>query len=114
MQKQQAICLINKVTRNFCKYCRYLRCQNLAGMSQAWVVSAHMPKVEKNPKCTKHEGRKEIKKENDEKRMNKSVNTDELSTPQKLLQHMKQYIDDTKHSWCSPDSKVRKEIFEII
>ena len=74
MQKQQAICLINMVTRNFCKYCRYLRCQNQAGMSQAWVVSAHMPKVEKNPKYTKGDGRKDIKKESDEKRMNKSLN----------------------------------------
>ena len=52
---------------DFCKYCRYLRCQNQAGMSQAWVVSAHMPKVEKNPKYTKGDGKKDIKKESDER-----------------------------------------------
>ena len=114
IQKQEAICLINKVTRNFCKYCRYLRCQDLAGMSKAWVVSAHMPTVEKNPKSIKQDGKKEGKKEASDKEMNKSLNANEFFTPQQLLQQMNQYKDEEKYSWCSPDAKVCLEVRIIL
>ena len=108
IQKQEAICLISKVTRNFCKYCRYLRCQNSAGMSKAWVVSAHMPKVEKNPKALKNETKKDTRKEEEERRVIKPLNTEGFTTPEQLLEHMEQIRDEKKNGWCLPDTKVFK------
>ena len=48
-KKDQPTCEVNKQTRNNCKYCRYEKCINLAGMQSQWVISAHIPKVERKP-----------------------------------------------------------------
>ena len=37
---------MDRVTRNSCKLCRYTKCKS-AGMVMEWVVSAHIPRVEK-------------------------------------------------------------------
>ena len=47
--KEQPICDVNKLTRNNCKYCRYEKCMNMAGMKKQWVISAYIPKVKRNP-----------------------------------------------------------------
>ena len=109
LQKQEAICPISKVTRNFCKYCRYLRCLNSAGMCTAWVVSAQMPKVEKNPKMTKQDSQKE-KKKVEEKPINEYSANENILTPQQLLQHMAQTENDNKAKWRLPDIKVHRNI----
>ena len=109
LHKQEAICLISKVTRNFCKYCRYLRCLNSAGMSKAWVVSANMPRVEKNPKMTKQDNKKE-KKKVEEKPINECSTNEDISAPQQLIQHMAQIENDNKHKWFLPDIKVHRNI----
>lgn len=49
LQKGETTCLINKSTRNYCKYCRFKKCQMVAGMSRTWVKSVHIPKVERRP-----------------------------------------------------------------
>ena len=43
------ICDINKLTRNNCKYCRYEKCMDLAGMNTQYVISAYIPKVKRGP-----------------------------------------------------------------
>ena len=48
-EKEQPTCDVNKLTRNNCKYCRYEKCKDLAGMNSQWVISAHIPKVKRNP-----------------------------------------------------------------
>ena len=48
-KKEEPICDVNKLTRNNCKYCRYEKCMNRAGMNSQWVISAHIPKVERKP-----------------------------------------------------------------
>ena len=40
-------CAITKTTRAVCKYCRFVRCQTLAGMVKKWVVGQGVPKAEK-------------------------------------------------------------------
>ena len=45
--KKEVICTINKDNRNLCKYCRYMKCKNSAGMVEKWVLSAYMPEAEK-------------------------------------------------------------------
>ena len=37
----QLRCKPNKITRNGCKYCRYKRCRDNAGMVDKWVLSAY-------------------------------------------------------------------------
>ena len=75
-------------------------------MSKAWVVSAHMPKVEKNPKSPKQEAKKETRKEEEERKAIKPLNTEGFSTPEQLLEHMEQIRDEKKNGWCLPDTKV--------
>ena len=75
-------------------------------MSKAWVVSAHMPKVEKNPKSPKQEAKKETRKEEEERKVIKPLNTEGFSTPEQLLEHMEQIRDEKKNGWCLPDTKV--------
>ena len=77
-------------------------------MSKAWVVSAHMPKVEKNPKTLKNEARKETRKEDEDRRVIKPISTEGFSTPEQLLEHMEQIRDEKKNGWCLPDTKVFK------
>ena len=54
-KKEHPTCEINKETRNNCKYCRYEKCLNLAGMNCKWVISAHILKVGRNPNKKKPE-----------------------------------------------------------
>ena len=39
-EQTQHVCSISKLTRNVCKYCRFKRCENLAGMDKRWVLKA--------------------------------------------------------------------------
>ena len=39
-KNQKLLCNINEKDRNFCKYCRYKRCRDVAGLVQKWVPSA--------------------------------------------------------------------------
>ena len=78
-------------------------------MSKAWVVSANMPKVEKNPKMSKQDNKKE-KKKVEEKPINKYSSNEDISTPQQLIQHMAQIENDNKHKWFLPDIKVHRNI----
>ena len=39
-------CKPNKITRNGCKYCRYKRCRESAGLVDKWVLSAYTPTVQ--------------------------------------------------------------------
>ena len=47
-----AQCEMDKVTRNSCKMCRYTKCKS-AGMVMEWVLSAYIPRVEKQKCFTK-------------------------------------------------------------
>ena len=40
-------CKVNIATRKHCKYCRFERCQDVAGMKTSYVLSAQIPKQEK-------------------------------------------------------------------
>ena len=37
-EKEKSTCVVNKLTRNRCKYCRYEKCVSEAGMSGKWVM----------------------------------------------------------------------------
>ena len=78
-------------------------------MCQAWVVSAQMPKVEKNPKMTKEDSQKE-KKKVEEKPINEYSANENIFTPQQLLQHMAQTENDNRAKWRLPDIKVHTNI----
>lgn len=39
-RNQKLLCNIKEKDRNFCKYCRYKRCKDVAGLAQKWVPSA--------------------------------------------------------------------------
>ena len=41
----EPVCTISKNRRSACKYCRFTRCETLAGMVQRWVISAYKPRV---------------------------------------------------------------------
>ena len=47
-ERNHITCKINVTSRKSCKYCRYTRCQKNAGMVKNWVLSAHIPIVEKD------------------------------------------------------------------
>ena len=51
------MCNIVKEDRNICKYCRYKRCRDVAGLVQEWVPSAFKD-VEDNKKKKQVCGRK--------------------------------------------------------
>ena len=53
--EDKAHCKMDRVTRNSCKLCRYTKCRS-AGMIVEWVISAHIPRVEK-PKSTQKKKR---------------------------------------------------------
>ena len=42
----QLRCKPNKITRNGCKYCRYKRCKDNAGMVDKWVLCAYRTTVQ--------------------------------------------------------------------
>ena len=77
-------------------------------MSKAWVVSANMPRVEKNPKMINKDSKKD-KKKVEGKSMSNYFTNDDFSTPQQLIQHMAQAEHDNKHKWCLPDIKVHRD-----
>ena len=78
-------------------------------MSKAWVVSANMPRVEKNPKMTKQDSKKE-KKRVEEKPIGRYFPNEDFSTHQQFIQQMEQIQSDNKHIWCLPDIKVHRNI----
>ena len=47
----QLRCKPNKITRNGCKYCRYKRCRDNAGMVENWVLSAHTTEIQNEKNC---------------------------------------------------------------
>ena len=75
-------------------------------MSKAWVVSAHMPKVEKNPKTIKQKAKKDSKKEEEDRAITKPLVAEGFSTPEQLLIRMEQIKDEKKNGWCLPNTTV--------
>ena len=57
----QLSCKPDIITRNGCKYCRYKRCRDNAGMVDKWVLSAYTATVQNKKHCedikVKKEGR---------------------------------------------------------
>jgi len=50
-EKGNTLCTITLESRAAsCKYCRYQKCLNLAGLVPKWVVSQYIPKVERRKK----------------------------------------------------------------
>ena len=47
----QLRCKLDKTTRNGCKYCRYKRCRDNAGMVDKWVLSAYTTTVKNKSNC---------------------------------------------------------------
>ena len=41
--KQEVLCTINKINRNTCKYCRYVKCDKYSGMNKKWVSGGDTP-----------------------------------------------------------------------
>ena len=45
-QKNRVLCSKGVHQRKSCKYCRFERCQSLAGLERKWVISGHLPMAE--------------------------------------------------------------------
>ena len=45
-QKNKVLCSKGVHQRKSCKYCRFERCQSLAGLERKWVISGHIPMAE--------------------------------------------------------------------
>ena len=45
-ERNRVLCSIGVHQRKSCKYCRFERCQSLAGLESKWVISGHIPTVE--------------------------------------------------------------------
>ena len=57
-------CQPNKITRNGCKYCRYKRCREDAGLVDKWVLSAYTPSVQNEKNYEDIKSRKKGRCEN--------------------------------------------------
>ena len=44
------MCVLNKQTRNYCKQCRFKKCEKSAGMVRKLVLQQYIPTVPKNNK----------------------------------------------------------------
>ena len=45
-EKNRVLCSKGVHQRKSCKYCRFERCQSLAGLERKWVISGHITTVE--------------------------------------------------------------------
>ena len=52
--RNQFLCSDGINQRKKCKYCRFEKCQALAGMERKWVISGHIPTVQN---CIKSKSR---------------------------------------------------------
>ena len=62
-QKNRLLCSKGVHQRKSCKYCRFERCQSLAGLERKWVISGHLPMAE-NSKRSKSGSHTEWSKSN--------------------------------------------------
>ena len=100
--KKEVRCLINKITRNFCKYCRLTRCLTLGGMAKKWVISQYIPNVERMKPTRKVKNVElDLEKEVD----NDSFSKSEFSTPQSLINETS-YIYNNGKTAASSIAKV--------
>jgi len=104
-EKQETVCMISKLTRNRCKYCRYTRCENSAGMVKEWVVSAYIPTVKRMSKGAKSRNSKDIREENKElPPKTKHVKDIKLTDP--IINH--------RSMTCVSDKKVINEFRNVV
>ena len=86
-------CKPNKITRNGCKYCRYKRCREDAGLVDKWVLSAYTPTVQNkkndNDRKSSKKGRCENKLVRKDTSTSMEIDNSETTVGSEFLENMR-------------------------
>ena len=108
-QKNIAVCTMTKISRNSCKFCRYMKCRS-AGMVKEWVLSAYLVKSkegEKKPTKSKIGSNRNLDIQGSNGNANQSISKNVLSKYDNMIteDHIKDLIEKDSLS-SSIDKKV--------